>query len=138
MFDVRFGVDSLFERVAKLIHFDVMVTFAIVGTKFDPTSPHKTYPTMCQLSICLFVSRLVLICQYASFAFHLFRSIRLSYTPKRPHLVSLLAVHLKHINGNSISFTCSTSNPAPNILHPPPSTTSGPSPTSPSTPPSSS
>ncbi|KAL8835068.1 MAG: hypothetical protein Q9176_007136 [Flavoplaca citrina] len=66
MFDVRFGVDSLFERLAKLIHFAVMVTFAIIGTKFDPTSPHETYPTMCQLSICLFVSRLVLICQYGS------------------------------------------------------------------------
>ncbi|KAL8875923.1 MAG: hypothetical protein Q9198_005788 [Flavoplaca austrocitrina] len=66
MFDVRFGVDSLFERVAKLIHFAVMVTFAIIGTKFDPNSPHETYPTMCQLSICLFVSRLVLICQYGS------------------------------------------------------------------------
>ncbi|KAL8804118.1 MAG: hypothetical protein Q9182_002751 [Xanthomendoza sp. 2 TL-2023] len=66
LFDVRFGVDSLFERVAKLIHLAVMVTFAIIGTKFDPTSPHKTYATMRQLSMCLFVSRLVLIAQYGS------------------------------------------------------------------------
>lgn len=66
MFDVRFGVDSLFERVAKLIHFAVMVTFAIIGTKFDPSSPHESYPTMRQLSLCLLVSRLVLICQYGS------------------------------------------------------------------------
>ncbi|KAI4234389.1 MAG: hypothetical protein LQ349_003827 [Xanthoria aureola] len=66
MLDVRFGVDSLFERVAKLIHFAVMITFAIIGTKFDPSSPHETYPTMRQLSLCLFVSRLVLICQYGS------------------------------------------------------------------------
>ncbi|KAI4089537.1 MAG: hypothetical protein LQ339_008530 [Xanthoria mediterranea] len=63
MLDVRFGVDSLFKRVAKLIHFAVMITFAIIGTKFDPSSPHETYPTMRQLSLCLFVSRLVLICQ---------------------------------------------------------------------------
>lgn len=66
MLDVRFGVDSLFKRVAKLIHFAVMITFAIIGTKFDPSSPHETYPTMRQLSLCLFVSRLVLICQYGS------------------------------------------------------------------------
>ncbi|KAL8668874.1 MAG: hypothetical protein Q9168_006519, partial [Polycauliona sp. 1 TL-2023] len=69
MFDVRFGVDSLFERVAKLIHFAVMVTFAIVGTNFDPSNLHQTYPTMRQLSLCLFVSRLVLIAQYASVMF---------------------------------------------------------------------
>ncbi|KAL8851436.1 MAG: hypothetical protein Q9221_003615 [Calogaya cf. arnoldii] len=66
MFDVRFGVDSLFERVAKLIHFAVMITFAIIGNRFDPSSPYETYPTMRQLSICLLVSRLVLICQYGS------------------------------------------------------------------------
>lgn len=66
MLDVRFGVDSLFERVAKLIHFAVMITFAIIGTKFDPSSPHETYSTMRQLSLCLFVSRLVLIAQYGS------------------------------------------------------------------------
>ncbi|KAL8652839.1 MAG: hypothetical protein Q9226_004091 [Calogaya cf. arnoldii] len=66
MFDVRFAVDSLFERVAKLMHFAVMVTFAILGNRFDPSSPHETYPTMRQLSICLLVSRLVLICQYGS------------------------------------------------------------------------
>ncbi|KAL8814075.1 MAG: hypothetical protein Q9223_006675 [Gallowayella weberi] len=66
LFDARFGVDSLFERVAKLIHLAVMVTFAIIGTRFDPTSPHMTYTTMRQLSMCLFVSRLVLIAQYGS------------------------------------------------------------------------
>ncbi|KAL8776054.1 MAG: hypothetical protein Q9213_008399 [Squamulea squamosa] len=66
MFDVRFGVDSVFERVAKLIHFAVMVTFAIIGTVFDPSSPQETYATMRQLSLCLIVSRLVLICQYGS------------------------------------------------------------------------
>ncbi|KAL8735395.1 MAG: hypothetical protein Q9166_000940 [cf. Caloplaca sp. 2 TL-2023] len=66
LFDVRFGADSLFERVAKLIHFAVMVTFAIIGTKFDPSSPHESYITMRQLSIVLLVSRVILICQYGS------------------------------------------------------------------------
>ncbi|KAL8699625.1 MAG: hypothetical protein Q9201_005901 [Fulgogasparrea decipioides] len=66
LYDIRFGVDSLFERVAKLIHFSVMVTFAIVGTRFDPTNPHESYVTMRQLSVVLLVSRLVLICQYSS------------------------------------------------------------------------
>ncbi|KAL8950484.1 MAG: hypothetical protein Q9183_007519, partial [Haloplaca sp. 2 TL-2023] len=32
LYDVRFGCDSLFERLCKLVHFGAMVTFAIIGT----------------------------------------------------------------------------------------------------------
>ncbi|KAL9594218.1 MAG: hypothetical protein Q9219_007151 [cf. Caloplaca sp. 3 TL-2023] len=66
LFDVRFGVDSLFERVAKLIHFGVMTTLAIVGTRFDPSRRQGAHVTMKQLSLVLVISRLVLIGQYAS------------------------------------------------------------------------
>ncbi|KAL8708361.1 MAG: hypothetical protein Q9220_006741 [cf. Caloplaca sp. 1 TL-2023] len=64
LYDVRFGVDSLFERLAKLVHIGVMVTFAIIGTRFDSSHPRATYNTMRQISIVLMVSRVVLICQY--------------------------------------------------------------------------
>ncbi|KAL8949787.1 MAG: hypothetical protein Q9222_004130 [Ikaeria aurantiellina] len=64
LYDVRFGVDSLFERLAKLVHIGVMITFAIVGTRFDSSHPRSTYDTMRQISIVLMISRVVLICQY--------------------------------------------------------------------------
>ncbi|KAL8717240.1 MAG: hypothetical protein Q9225_005493 [Loekoesia sp. 1 TL-2023] len=66
LFDVRFGVDSLFERVAKLIHFGVMTTFAIVGTRFDPSRHGKAYVTLRQLSMVMIISRILLVCQYGS------------------------------------------------------------------------
>ncbi|KAL8902034.1 MAG: hypothetical protein Q9207_004914 [Kuettlingeria erythrocarpa] len=66
LFDVRFGTDSIFERTAKLIHFGVMTTFAIVGTKFDPTKRGGMHVTIKQMSLILIVSRVVLICQYVS------------------------------------------------------------------------
>ncbi|KAL8993018.1 MAG: hypothetical protein Q9169_006661 [Polycauliona sp. 2 TL-2023] len=88
MFDVRFGVDSLFERVAKLIHLGVMVTFAIIGTNFDLSNLHETYPTMRQLSICLFVSKLTLLCQYGSVMF---------WVKKHKRIIAPLTVHMTAI-----------------------------------------
>lgn len=43
-----------------------MVTFAIVGSSFNPTSPEDSYATMRQLSLALVISRVVLIIQYGS------------------------------------------------------------------------
>lgn len=74
LYDVRFGVDSLFERICKLVHFGVMVSFAVVGTKFDPSAqgdgtPHDNFVTFRQLSLILIISRLVLLLQYGSILF---------------------------------------------------------------------
>lgn len=41
-----------------------MVTFAIIGSSFDPTSPEDSYVTMRQVSLTLMISRVVLIVQY--------------------------------------------------------------------------
>lgn len=35
LYDVRFSVDSIFERVAKAVQFLVMIGFAIVGPKYN-------------------------------------------------------------------------------------------------------
>lgn len=68
--DVRFGVDSLYERTCKLVHFGVMVTFAVVGTKFNPSATDgSNYTTLRQLSLIMIVSRLILIFQYGSILF---------------------------------------------------------------------
>lgn len=70
LYDVRFGVDSLYERICKLVHFGVMVTFAVVGTKFDPSAKDgSNFTTLRQLSLILIVSRLILILQYGSILF---------------------------------------------------------------------
>jgi hypothetical protein len=36
LYDVRFSSDSVFERVAKAIHFGVMVGFAVIGPQWKP------------------------------------------------------------------------------------------------------
>lgn len=33
LYNVWFGVDSFYELICKLVHFGVMVTFTVVGTK---------------------------------------------------------------------------------------------------------
>lgn len=70
LYDVRFGVDSLYERTCKLVHFGVMITFAVVGTKFDPSAKDgSNYTTLRQLSLILIVSRVILVLQYGSILF---------------------------------------------------------------------
>lgn len=70
LYDVRFGVDSLYERICKLVHFGVMVTFAVVGTKFNPSATDgSNYTTLRQLSLIMIVSRLILVLQYGSILF---------------------------------------------------------------------
>lgn len=88
LYDIRFGVDSLLERLAKLVHFGVMVTFAVVGTRFNPSMPHETYITMRQLSLVLVVSRLVLIGQYASTMMWV-RKYSSVTTPLKVHIIAL-------------------------------------------------
>lgn len=70
LYDVRFGVDSLYERTCKLVHFGVMITFAVVGTKFNPSATDgSNYKTLRQLTLILIVSRVILILQYGSILF---------------------------------------------------------------------
>ena len=66
LYDVRFAVDSVFERVAKALHLGVMIGFAVVGTQFD-TSDTAAYKDVFQkFSLILMVSRVVLLIQYSS------------------------------------------------------------------------
>ncbi|KAL8954921.1 MAG: hypothetical protein Q9193_007012, partial [Seirophora villosa] len=87
LFDVRFGTDSLFERTAKLVHCGVMITFAIVGPRFDPSKQGGEHVTMKQLNLVLVVSRVVLIAQYASVMLHV-RGKKKIITPLAIHIVA--------------------------------------------------
>lgn len=72
LYDVRFAMDSAFERTARAIQFMVMILLAICGPKFDVGQRAKPenegegpsldyYKT---LTIALVISRLVLVLQY--------------------------------------------------------------------------
>ncbi|KAG8526054.1 uncharacterized protein KY384_000816 [Bacidia gigantensis] len=65
LYDVRFGVDSIFERACKALHLGVMIAFAVVGTNFTPTDTATNVSTFRQFSVILLISRLVLIVQYS-------------------------------------------------------------------------
>ena len=69
--DVRFAMDSAFERVCRAVQLLVMIGFAICGPKFNPgeesndaddDTPNINY--FQGLSIVLMISRLVLVVQY--------------------------------------------------------------------------
>ena len=107
IYDVRFGVDSLFERVCKLIHFGVMVTFAIIGNQFDPTAIAENHATFRQLSIVLMVSRVVLICQYGSIIYWV-RHHKKMVIPLLIHVVAL-AIGAVICLGLTFAFTSTSS-----------------------------
>ncbi|KAI9663931.1 MAG: hypothetical protein M1821_007422 [Bathelium mastoideum] len=64
MFDLRFAVDSIFERICKGLQFGFMVGFAVAGTKFEPDNEQDNYLYFQDLSLLLMGSRFVLMFQY--------------------------------------------------------------------------
>jgi hypothetical protein len=66
LYDVRFSTDSVFERIAKAIHFGVMVGFAVIGPQWKPGQeiPSSDYKIYKAFGLILMVSRVTLFCQY--------------------------------------------------------------------------
>lgn len=49
IFDVRFGVDGILQRIARGAHLAVMVGFAEAGSTFDPTAQVQgVFQAMCK------------------------------------------------------------------------------------------
>ncbi|KAF6818898.1 hypothetical protein CPLU01_13187 [Colletotrichum plurivorum] len=70
--DVRFSVDSGYERMCKILQFCLFVGFALVGSSFSPgTKEHNnaSFQLLCNI---LFATRLLLVAQY-SVALHFVR-----------------------------------------------------------------
>lgn len=90
LFDVRFGFDSVFERICKAMHFGVMVGFAIIATGFVPDLDGDSYniPDFRALSIILMASRLVLVVQYSAIAWFV-RAHRQIWVPMLLTIVTL-------------------------------------------------
>ncbi|OAL01689.1 hypothetical protein IQ06DRAFT_346314 [Phaeosphaeriaceae sp. SRC1lsM3a] len=64
LYDVRFSADSVFERIAKAIHFGVMVGFAVIGPQWKPGQEISDYKIYKAFGLMLMVSRLTLFAQY--------------------------------------------------------------------------
>ncbi|KAK6539003.1 hypothetical protein TWF694_010551 [Orbilia ellipsospora] len=64
LFDLRFGKDSIIQRVAKGLQIGVMVGFSAVNSKFDPRYPHRNHEAFKALSFLLFGSRFSIAIQY--------------------------------------------------------------------------
>lgn len=64
LYDVRFSTDSVFERIAKAIHFGVMVGFAVIGPQWKPGQEHADYKIYRAFGLILMASRLTLTAQY--------------------------------------------------------------------------
>lgn len=47
--DVRFSLDSVYERICKVIQMSVFVAFALIGSKFQPDSKKASDNTVCIL-----------------------------------------------------------------------------------------
>ena len=83
LYDVRFSTDSIFERVAKSIHFGVMIGFTVMGAQWKPGEPIKDYRTYVAFGLILMVSRLTLFCQYG---------VTLFYSKKFPKTILPLVI----------------------------------------------
>ncbi|KAF2015331.1 hypothetical protein BU24DRAFT_450068 [Aaosphaeria arxii CBS 175.79] len=70
LYDVRFSSDSLFERIAKGLHFGVMVGFAVIGPQWKPGEEIYDYKIYRAFGFILMVSRLTLFCQYGVTLFY--------------------------------------------------------------------
>ncbi|KAF2250693.1 hypothetical protein BU26DRAFT_424254 [Trematosphaeria pertusa] len=70
LYDVRFSADSVFERVAKAIHFGVMVGFAVIGPQWKPGQDIGDYKIYKAFGLILMVSRITLFLQYGVTLFY--------------------------------------------------------------------
>ncbi|CAO2648353.1 Nn.00g076200.m01.CDS01 [Neocucurbitaria sp. VM-36] len=64
LYDIRFSTDSVFERIAKALHFGVMVGFAVIGPQWKPGQEHSDYKIYRAFGLILMASRFTLLTQY--------------------------------------------------------------------------
>jgi hypothetical protein len=99
LYDVRFSTDSVFERLAHICHFGVMVGLAIIGPQFeDPANPE--WSALQQLSLILGAGRAVLFLQYSSTLFFSWKY----RTTRRPLMAVLTSLALAVVLYVGLSF----------------------------------
>lgn len=86
LLDVRFSVDSVYERICKALHFAVMGAFASVSTTWDPFSPDDdiTITALRTMTLTLMFSRFILSIQYF---------VVMYFGRSKPRTIVPLAIH---------------------------------------------
>ncbi|KND88726.1 hypothetical protein TOPH_06645 [Tolypocladium ophioglossoides CBS 100239] len=108
LYDVRYVTDSIFTRVTRAIQLGVLVGFAVVAPKFDPTNQHRA--TMRAMSLILAISRACLAVEYATTLWHVrkFKKARLPlYLQTAVHVVAAaiyLGITFRFQHGRSRVF----------------------------------
>ncbi|PHH84392.1 hypothetical protein CDD83_2003 [Cordyceps sp. RAO-2017] len=78
LFDVRYVTDSIFSRVTRAIHLGVMVGFAVVTPRYDPTKQHPE--TMQTMSLILMISRLCLTIDSAYWVWYILSGVETCFS----------------------------------------------------------
>jgi hypothetical protein len=65
LFDVRFSIDCVWNRIHKAIQFGVFTGFVFAGPVFDRYTPTNVATSYGQFGIVLVVSRVAIVMQYA-------------------------------------------------------------------------
>lgn len=88
LLDVRFSVDSVYERACKSIHFAVMAVFSSVSTTWDPFSPDDegSAKALRTMTLTLMFSRFIIGIQY-------FVVMGFGWSISRKNVVVPLAIH---------------------------------------------
>ena len=97
LYDVRFGVDSVFERTCKALHLGIMIAFAVVGTAFDPTQTGAKYGTFRKFAIILMISKIILVVQY---------SYILIWVKAHPKILRPLSIHIAALGLGAVICAC--------------------------------
>ncbi|KAK6351219.1 hypothetical protein TWF718_004389 [Orbilia javanica] len=107
LFDLRFGGDSLIQRIAKALQIGVMVGFSAINSKFDPRYPEENWQAFKTLSLLLFASRFAIAIQY----FVVWWTVRQYTKTKMPLLLMSILMFISMILFLGLAFSFSaTSN----------------------------
>ncbi|KAK6536608.1 hypothetical protein TWF281_000835 [Arthrobotrys megalospora] len=107
LFDLRFGGDSLIQRIAKALQIGVMVGFSAINSKFDPRYPEHNWQAFKTLSLLLFASRFAIAIQY----FVVWWTVRQYTKTKMPLLLMSILMFISMLLFLGLAFSFSaTSN----------------------------
>ncbi|KAF3142602.1 hypothetical protein TWF594_005489 [Orbilia oligospora] len=104
LFDLRFGGDSLIQRIAKALQIGVMVGFSAINSKFDPRYPEQNWQAFKTLSLLLFASRFAIAIQY----FVVWWTVRQYTKTKMPLLLMSVLMFVSMILFLGLAFSFSS------------------------------
>ncbi|KAI5804311.1 bacterial low temperature requirement A protein-domain-containing protein [Geopyxis carbonaria] len=98
LYDIRFSVDSVYERICKAFHFAVMIGFSSVSTKWNPfdSADPKTTTALKTMTLVLMASRLVLAFQYGTVLVYAVKAKKV-FTPLAIHSFTMLLASMAYL-----------------------------------------